>query len=79
MCVSVCVPSVCMCVWEGICWGGVDGMGHANECQVEITKPLSRHPCVYPDLVSVFFMLFQNILFVQVGAIFAPTGHCAEE
>lgn len=56
---------VCTCVWVYV---GVlrlmEGEGNINEWQTEITKPLSRHWCVYLDLVSSFFMLFQNIHFL---------------
>lgn len=71
---------VCTCVWVyvGVLWL-MEGGGNINEWQTKITKPLSRHSCVYLDLVSVFFMLFQNIHTVQLEAIFASPGHWAEQ
>lgn len=58
----------CACMSVHACVKGyvgvLMGVQDVNDCQIEVTEPLSRHSHVYLDLVSVFFTLFQNIPFV---------------
>lgn len=75
MCMCACV---CKCV--GVCVEVVmTEVGDINKKQTETIKLLFGHTYVYLDLLSVFLVLFQNISFAQVAAIFAPTGYAPDE